>query len=228
VTAEFCFVQRTFIRLLPRITAPAPVHPNTLRLSTMDTRILVPVLIVIVAVIVIAALLVTRKRKTQHLKEHFGPEYDRALKERGDPKLAEAELAERERRVHSLSIHSISAGAREKYTEEWSAVQRRFVDEPALAVNEADNLVNRVMSSRGYPMADFEQRAADVSVSHPQVVQNYRAARDIVARHGRGESSTEDLRRAMVHYRALFDELLESPRTENTTTPVEVPYERAS
>lgn len=194
----------------------------------MDTRIVVPVLIVIVAIIVIAALLVTRRRKTQHLKEHFGPEYDRALRERGNPKLAEAELAERERRVHSLSIHSLSPGARDKYAQEWDAVQRRFVDEPAVAVNEADNLVNRVMSSRGYPMADFEQRAADVSVTHPQVVQNYRAARDIVARHGRGQSSTEDLRRAMVHYRALFEDLLESAHTTAKTAPVEVPYERAS
>jgi hypothetical protein len=190
----------------------------------MDTRIVVPVLIVVVAIIVVAAILISRKRKTEHFKEHFGPEYDRALRERGDPRLAEAELAERERRVHKFSIHSLSLGAREKYAEEWAAVQRRFVDEPVVAVNEADNLVNRVMSSRGYPMADFEQRAADISVSHPKVVENYRTARDIVVRHGRGQSSTEDLRRAMVCYRALFDELLESPKTAST----EVPYERAS
>lgn len=190
----------------------------------MDIRIVVPVVILIVAIIVIAAILISRKRKTEHLKEHFGPEYDRAIKERGNPRLAEAELAEREKRVHKFPIHSLSAGAREKYAEEWAAVQSRFVDEPAAAVNDADNLVNRVMASRGYPMTDFEQRAADISVSHPHVVQNYRTARDIVARHGRGQSSTEDLRRAMVCYRALFDELLESPKTG----PVEVPYERAS
>lgn len=190
----------------------------------MDTRVVVPVVILIVAVIVIAAVLISRKRNSQRLKEHFGPEYDRAIRERGNPKLAEAELADRERRVNKLSIHPLSAGAREKYAEEWAAVQRRFVDEPAAAVNDADNLVNRVMSSRGYPMGDFEQRAADISVSHPQVVQNYRAARDIVVRHGRGQSSTEDLRRAMVHYRALFDELLENSRSAMK----EVPYERAS
>lgn len=188
----------------------------------MDTRVLIPVLILIVAAVVIAAVVMARRRRTQLLKEHFGPEYDRALHERGNPKLAEAELAQRERRVQKFSIHSLSPAAREKYAEEWAAVQRRFVDQPATAVNEADNLVSRVMTSRGYPMSDFEQRAADVSVSHPEVVQNYRAAHEIVLRHGRGQSSTEDLRRAMVHYRALFDDLLENPR------PMEVPYERAS
>lgn len=198
----------------------------------MDTRIVVPVLIIVVALVVIAALLIVRRHKTQHFKEQFGPEYDRTLSERGDPRLAEAELAERERRVNSLSIRSLSGGAREKYAAEWEAIQRRFVDEPAVAVNEADNLVNRVMSSRGYPMADFEQRAADISVSHPQVVQNYRAARDIVVRHGTGHSSTEDLRRAMVHFRALFRELLgvsgATAHSAHATESVEVPYERAS
>lgn len=194
----------------------------------MDTRIIVPILIVIAAIVVIAAVLISRKRKTQHLKEHFGPEYDRALRERGKPSLAEAELAERERRVQKLSLHSLSPGARQKYADEWAAVQSRFVDEPATAVSEADNLVNRVMSSRGYPMADFEQRAADISVTHPGVVQNYRAARDIVVRHSRGQSSTEDLRRAMVYYRALFDDLLEKPTNVTKPGPVEVPYERAS
>lgn len=190
----------------------------------MDTRLWIPILILVVAVVVIVALLATRRRRSQHLRQQFGPEYDRALHERGNARLAEAELAERERRVHALSIHSLSPGAREKYAEEWDTIQRRFVDEPATAVREADNLVNRVMTSRGYPMADFEQRAADISVTHAPVVENYRAARDIMARHGRGQSSTEDLRRAMVHYRALFDELLEVSRNR----PMEVPYERAS
>lgn len=190
----------------------------------MDTRVLVPILIVVAVVIVIAAVLLSRKRKSQHLKEHFGSEYDRTIQQRGDPRAAEAELASRERRVLGLAIHSLSPAARDKYAQEWSVVQRRFVDEPAAAVNDADSLVNRVMESRGYPMSDFEQRAADVSVTHPNVVQNYRAARNIVARHGRGESSTEDLRQAMVHYRSLFDELLETPKQAIH----EVPYERAS
>lgn len=190
----------------------------------MDTRTLIPILIVVAVVIVIAAVLLSRKRKSQHLKEHFGPEYERAIQQSGNPRVAEAELAQREKRVHGMEIRSLSPGARDKYAEEWSMVQRRFVDEPAAAVNDADNLVNRVMGSRGYPMSDFEQRAADVSVTHPNVVQNYRAAREIVARHGRGESSTEDLRQAMVHYRSLFDELLETPKHAIH----EVPYERAS
>lgn len=190
----------------------------------MNTRVLIPVLIIIVAAIVIAAVIIARRRRTKHLKEHFGPEYDRALHERGNLKLAEAELANREKRVHKFSIHPLSTAAREKYAEEWALVQSRFVDQPAVAVNEADNLVNRVMTSRGYPMSDFEQRAADVSVSHPEVVQNYRSAHEIVVLHGSGQSSTEDLRRAMVYYRALFDDLLGNP----TNRPMEVPYERAS
>jgi hypothetical protein len=195
----------------------------------MDTRALLPIIILIVAVVIVAILLISRRRRAHHLREHFGSEYERALHERGNPRLAEAELAERERRVEKLGIHPLSSGARERYAEEWASVQTRFVDDPAIAVNEADNLVNRVMSSRGYPMADFEQRAADISVSHPDVVQNYRAARAIVTRHGRGESSTEDLRRAFVHYRALFDELLETPvHYASGNRPQEVPYERAS
>ena len=190
----------------------------------MDTRVLIPIIILVVAVIVIAAVVISRKRKTEHLRQHYGTEYDRTVQQSGNPQRAEAELLQREKRVHEFPIHSLSAGAREKYAEEWTGVQRRFVDEPAAAVNDADNLVNRVMVSRGYPMADFEQRAADLSVTHPKVVENYRAARSIVSRHGRGESSTEDLRQAMVHYRALFEDLLETPKTPHT----EVPYERAS
>jgi hypothetical protein len=190
----------------------------------MEPKILIPIIIVAVAIIVIAAFLISRKRKTQQLKEHFGPEYERTLKQRGDYRLAETELAQREKRVHSFSIHSLSAGDREKFIAEWAAVQRRFVDEPAKAVIDADNLVNRVMSARGYPMTDFEQRAADVSVSYPGIVENYRAARNIIVRHAKGQSSTEDLRQAMVHYRSLFNELLDTPQTANTG----VAYERAS
>lgn len=190
----------------------------------MDTKTLIPVVIVILAIAVIAIILIDRRRRSARLKEHFGPEYDRAVQQHGNPRLAEAELAERENRVHKLSIHPLSSADRESYAQEWSAVQRRFVDDPAIAVTEADRLVNRVMASRGYPMGDFEQRAADVSVSYPEVVQNYRAAREIVSRHSRGESSTEDLRQAMVHYRSLFDELLESSKAEKTG----VIHERAS
>jgi hypothetical protein len=190
----------------------------------MDSRTLIPIIVVIVAVIVIAAVIIARKRKTQQLKEHFGPEYERELRQRGDPRLVESELAQREKRVHSLSIRSLSPPDRERFVLEWDTVQRRFVDDPAIAVRDADNLVNRVMGARGYPMSDFEQRAADVSVSYPSVVQNYRAAREIALRHSKGQSSTEDLRQAMVYYRSLFAELLETPKSATTG----VTYERAS
>ena len=175
----------------------------------MDTRVIV-LIVVAVVVIIVAAIIFSRKRKSQELKEHFGPEYDRAVQQHGGPQKAEAVLADREKRVSSFHIKSLSAPDRDVFAQEWATVQRRFVDDPAIAVKDADTLVTRVMSARGYPMGDFEQRAADVSVSYPGVVQNYRSARDIVGRHAKGQSSTEDLRQAMVHYRSLFDELLET------------------
>jgi hypothetical protein len=190
----------------------------------MDTRILVPVIIVVAIIIVVAALLVMRKRKSEQLRQRFGPEYDRTLQQHGDPRRAEAVLAEREKRVEKFSIRPLSAGDRERYAVEWAAVQRRFVDDPAFAVTEADKLLTTVMAARGYPMADFEQRAADISVNYPGVVQNYRSAREIVLRRGKGQATTEDLRQAMVYFRSLFDELLESPKTEK----IGVPHERAS
>src|SRR5580698_5778246 len=180
----------------------------------MDQRTLIAIVIV-VAVVAIAAtfIAVYRKRRSQHLKQHFGAEYDRAVLERGNPAKAEMELINREKRVHSFTIKALPPATRDRFAEEWILIQSRFVDDPAVAVSEADSLVNRVMAARGYPMAEFEQRAADVSVTYPAVVQNYRAARAIVQRHGRGEAGTEDLRQAMVHYRSLFDELLGVPAT---------------
>ena len=175
----------------------------------MDHRALIAVVIVI-AVVAIAAivLVVSRKRRSEALKQRFGPEYERAVLTRGDAAKAEKELIDREKRVHSFTIKPLSPTARERFREEWTQIQNRFVDDPAVAVKQADSLVNRVMAERGYPMADFEQRAADVSVSYPVVVQNYRAACGIVQRHAAGQAGTEDLRQAMVHYRSLFDELL--------------------
>jgi len=174
----------------------------------MDPKVLVAI-IVVLAIIVIAALIIARRRqRSTHLKQQFGPEYERVLHEKGNASKAEAALAEREERVHKLTIRELPATERAAYADEWAAVQRRFVDDPSMAVNEADRLVNRVMNARGYPMADFDQRADDVSVNYPGVVQNYRSARDIVVRHSSGRASTEDLRQAMVYYRSLFDELL--------------------
>jgi len=178
----------------------------------MDTRILAFIVIGVVVLFVIAALLIVRKRKRAQLKEHFGPEYDRVAQEQGDARHAEAVLSQREKRVEKLSIHPLPGFQREGYLQEWMAVQRRFVDDPSAAVTEADSLVTDVMSARGYPMSDFEQRAADISVNYPTVVHNYRSAREIVLRHAKGHSSTEDLRQAIVCYRSLFEELLDSPK----------------
>ena len=194
----------------------------------MDQKTAIAI-VVVVALIAVAAVVVNffRRRRSLQLREHFGPEYERTLRMRGDANKAEAELLSREKRVHGFPIRALSPAARTRYIEEWSGVQRRFVDDPAVAVTEADSLVNRVMTDRGYPMVDFEQRAADVSVTYPAVVQNYRAARNIVQRHWRGEAGTEDLRQSMVHYRSLFDELLDIPRSETTSTRGVI-HERAS
>lgn len=171
------------------------------------------VVLIIVAVVVLAAVVawaVMSRRRTQHLEERFGPEYRRAVAERGDQRDAEAELRERERRREKLEIRPLEPGARERYLESWRAVQARFVDDPEGTIGEADALVTEVMRERGYPMEDFEQRTADISVDHPEVVENYRAAHRISLASARGQASTEDLRQATVHYRALFEELLES------------------
>ena len=146
----------------------------------MDTRILALIVSGVVVLIVIAVLLNMRKRKSAQLKEHFGPEYDRVAQEQGDARHAEAVLSQREKRVEKLSIHPLPGFQREGYLQEWMAVQRRFVDDPSAAVTEADSLVTDVMFARGYPMSDFEQRAADISVNYPTVVHNYRSAREIV------------------------------------------------
>ena len=190
----------------------------------MDPKILIAIAVVVIAIIAIVAVIASRKRRSTHLKEQFGPEYDRAVVEHGSK--AETVLADREKRVHSFSIRHLSDADRATYTGEWEAVQRRFVDDPAMAVSEADSLVNRVMTARGYPMGDFDQRAADISVGYPNVVQNYRAARDIAQRHSNGQASTEDLRQAMVHYRSLFSELLEVPRPQ--AVPNDRVYQKAS
>jgi FtsZ-interacting cell division protein ZipA len=169
--------------------------------------------IVIVAIVLIAlvvgALVLARQRRSQQLQEGFGPEYERTVSERGDRKQAEAELLERRKRHDRFEIRDLDPAARDRYADRWRSAQRRFVDEPGPAVGEADALVMEVMRDRGYPVADeFEQRAADVSVDHPQVVEHYRAAHEISGRATAGEASTEDLRQAMVHFRGLFVELL--------------------
>jgi predicted nucleic acid-binding protein len=166
---------------------------------------------VVAALIVVAAIAAAwaRKRRTAGLQERFGPEYERAVAERGRRREAEQELAERERKREQLDIVPLSPESRKRYGDSWRKVQARFVDDPAGTVGDADRLVTDVMRERGYPIDDFDQRAADISVDHPDVVENYRAAHGIYVTHERGDADTEDLRQAFVHYRALFEELLE-------------------
>ena len=166
--------------------------------------------LIIVAIVIAAGLIYyfARKRKSDELRARFGPEYDRAVDDAGSRQRAEADLAERRKRVESLAIKPLSPEDREKYLENWQKVQTEFVDDPKSAVVHADVLVVDVMKGRGYPVADFEQRAADISVDHPVVVDNYRAAHDIAVNQAAGKASTEDLRQAMVHYRTLFEDLI--------------------
>jgi len=150
----------------------------------------------------------SNRRRSKTLRSHFGPEYDRLVRT-GDRRHAEAELEDRARRVRQLSIRSLKPGERDRYAELWRVCQARFVDDPGLAVSEADSLVEEVMRVRGYPVGDFEHRVADVSVDHPRLVENYRAAHEIALHHRDRRATTEDLRRAVIHYRSLFEDLLE-------------------
>ncbi len=172
------------------------------------------VIILVAAVIVLiaaAVLLYVRKRRstTAGLRKKFGPEYDRAVLTHGSK--AEAKLADREKRTQTFNIRDLDPMERERYSKHWQEVQSRFVDSPKGAVTEADDLVSSVMKARGYPVSDFEQRAADISVDHPRVVENYRSAHEIALRVGKDAATTEDLRAAMIHYRSLFDELVQPP-----------------
>jgi hypothetical protein len=168
---------------------------------------------VLLVVVLVAIFLIARERRkaqSRHLQERFGPEYNRVLSTAGDRGKAEAELTARERRVERLQLIELPPAEATRYAREWETLQSRFVDNPNGVVAEANRLVRELMLKRGYPMGDFESRAADISVHHPAVVENYRAAHDIAARDQRGQASTEDLRRAVVHYRALFESLLEA------------------
>jgi hypothetical protein len=168
------------------------------------------VIIVVAALIVLAVIgaAARRRQRTQQLREGFGPEYDRTVDEAGGRRGAERELQQRQERREQLDIRELSPAARERHLESWRLLQARFVDDPGSSVRDADRLVQDVMRERGYPMDNFEQRAADVSVDHPRLVENYRAAHRIWAANERGEATTEDLRQSVVHYRALFEELL--------------------
>ena len=154
-----------------------------------------------------------KRRRTEQLRDQFGPEYDRAIRAEGDRSRAEADLDARAKRVEELNIRALSDRERDQFAERWHATQTRFVDDPSGATNEADALVTELMQVRGYPVGDFERRAADISVDHPGVVEHYRAAHAIAQRTDGDSENTEELRTALVHYRALFEDLLETEGT---------------
>jgi hypothetical protein len=167
------------------------------------------VVAVVALLIVIAAWYYSTRRRRAQIRQRFGPEYDRTVQAVGEPTKAEQILSERAARVERFKLRTLTPEQAGAFTREWRRIQARFVDDPDGAVGEADQLVTQVMTARGYPMEDFERRAEDLSVDHPHVVQNYRTARALVIRRSRGEAGTEELRQAVVNYRALFDELLE-------------------
>lgn len=180
----------------------------------MNNAVIIVLAIALIVAIVVAVWIYMQKRRmqerrTETLRSDFGPEYERAVHEHHDQRAAERELEERRERVEQLHIQPLPAAERDRFASEWRSVQAQFVDDPNGATGEADHLVGEVMQARGYPVGDFEQRAADVSVNHPRVVEHYRAAHAIASRNRRGSANTEDLRQAMVHYRALFEDLLE-------------------
>jgi FtsZ-interacting cell division protein ZipA len=166
---------------------------------------------VVVAIVVLGVLFsALRTRRSRSLQDQFGREYDRTVDKAGGRREAERELAERQKRHDELELRPLPPEARERYVQQWQQTQSRFVDDPKGAVSEADNLVNRVMRDRGYPVDDFEQRAADISVEHPELVERYRTANGIARASEQGKASTEDLRHSVRHYRALFVELLDA------------------
>lgn len=173
----------------------------------MSTTALIVIATAVVAVVVIV-MLVVRARRRRALRSRFGPEYDRAVAESGSSTKAEKMLDERVKRREALDIHELDPMQRQRYSQSWQSVQAHFVDDPRGAVRDADQLVGGVMRDRGYPTEGFEQQAGDLSVDHAGVMENYRKAHEISLRNDRNEATTDDLRQAMVHYRALFQELL--------------------
>ena len=172
--------------------------------------------VLVLVVVGVAAWSLTRSRRSARLKEHFGPEYERTVGELGQQRAAEAELVAREKKRKKLDIVDLSPEARHEHTATWQMVQAEFVDAPSDAVGRAERLVTRVMRERGYPIDDFDQRAADISVDYPDIVDNYRRAHAIYQSHHDGNIETEAARQAFVHYRALFDRLLESDSDVDT------------
>lgn len=176
------------------------------------------VVLVVLILVAIGAFIQRRRERTLALRNRFGSEYDRAVLKHGSAREAEAKLADRETRVETLKIRELGATERERFVTEWRTVQSRFLDHPRMAVSEADDLINALLEARGYPEAGFEQRASDVSVNYPRVMENYRVAHSIAVRLGKVEATTEELRTAMIQYRDIFDDLLQAPKAIETRT----------
>jgi cytoskeletal protein RodZ len=174
----------------------------------VDTTSIIIVVLVLVIIGAILGLVFARRRRYEQLHDQFGPEYDHTVQTLGDEKKAQTELEGRQKHVKTLDILPLSASERGRYLADWAAVQSKFVDEPGQAIVAADRLIIEVMQLRAYPVSDFEQRAADISVTYPALVSNYRAAREIAVKNEQHQADTEELRQAMIYYRSLFDELL--------------------
>ena len=191
----------------------------------MPTAALIVVAVAIVAVAIVAARMYstrqTRQRietdkRSEQLRQRFGPEYDRTVAEKGDVRVAESELTARQKRVSEFGIRPLAADEGKAFNDEWQVMQATFVDDPSTAARDADVLIGRVMAARGYPESDYEQRSADVSVDHPAILDHYRAAHEIALRDADGQANTEDLRQAVLNSHALFTEMIEEPRTVGT------------
>lgn len=184
----------------------------------MDTTTLVMIIVAAVVLLLVGGFLgvvFARRQRTRRLRERFGPEYERTVDHLGDQDKAEEELQARVEHVESLDIKPLSQEQKERFAQEWRVTQEKFVDEPVVAIQEADRLVREVMREKGYPVDDFEQRAADISVDYPELVTNYRGMHTIASRSEQEDVSTEEMRQAMVHCRALFEELLDTQVHEN-------------
>jgi hypothetical protein len=183
-----------------------------MNLNLLDPKFIMLAGVVILVIGVLAWVYVQKRRSTiAELRQKFGPEYERAVLKHGSERKAEAKLADREKRVEKLNLRDLDPMEHERFFKRWESVQSRFVDSPKGAVTEADDLVCSVMKTRGYPLSDFDQRAADISVDHPRVVESYRSAHEIALRVGKDQATTEDLRTVMIHYRSLFEELVQVP-----------------
>ncbi len=188
-------------------------------MDSLNTTTLVAIAVVAVILIAVVAWLGYQSSQSKRLKQRFGPEYDALATRLGSKARAEAELKKREKRVGSFELVALSPTDMTRFTQAWTRLQGSFIDDPKGVLIEADRLVRELLLKRGYPVADFEIRAADISVDHPVVVSNYRSAQQILSKDQRGEASTEDLRKAVVHFRALFDELLGTKPLRDTAVP---------